>query len=131
MRQKRSEMIDRSITGSDRQNGPNSIFGSTSQFGNAEMGGNFDDEEMVRDRPSTVRNVLSENIGHQMGHYFPFEASLNSEYFKKYSHFEVFEKLLKYSSFSFAEICISFCDVWRKLVAIICFNEKHYFQDRK
>ena len=78
MRQKRSEMIDRSITGSDRPNGPNSsIFGSTSQFGNSEMGGpNFDDEEMVRDRPSTVpRNVLSENIGHQMGHYFPFEAS--------------------------------------------------------
>ena len=77
MRQKRSEMIDRSITGSDRPNGPNSsIFGSTSQFGNSEMS-LVDDEEMVRDpRPSTVpRNVLSENIGHQMGHYFPFEAS--------------------------------------------------------
>ena len=75
MRQKRSEMIDRSITGSDRPNGPQ-IFGSTSQFGNSEMG-LVDDEEMVRDpRPSTVpRNVLSENIGHQMGHYFPFEAS--------------------------------------------------------
>ena len=108
MRQKRSEMIDRSITGSDRPNGP-SIFGSTpSQFGNAEMGGNFDDEEMVRDRPSTVRNVLSENIGHQMGHYFPFEASLIFEYFKKYSHFEIFEKLLKYSTFSFTKICVSF-----------------------
>ena len=99
MRQKRSEMIDRSITGSDRPNGPNSsIFGSTSQFGNSEMGGNFDDEEMVRDRPSTVpRNVLSENIGHQMGHYFPFEASLKIlNILKKYSHFEVFEKLLKF-----------------------------------
>ena len=109
MRQKRSEMIDRSITGSDRPNGPNSsIFGSTSQFGNSEMG-LVDDEEMVRDRPSTVpRNVLSENIGHQMGHYFPFEASLKIlNILTKYSHFEVFEKLLKFSSLSFAEICVA------------------------
>ena len=84
-------MIDRSITGSDNRpgtNGPNSLFGGASQFGNSEMEMNYDDEEMVRDRPNT-KTVLSENIGHQMGHYFPFEASLYSEYLKEYSHFEV------------------------------------------